>query len=55
MSGTARGARAPARTILLALVFALALAASIPAFTAMQANPPPHRAAVGQISRSDGR
>jgi hypothetical protein len=39
MSGTSRGARAPARTTLLALAFALAVAALISAFSAMPMNP----------------
>jgi hypothetical protein len=39
MFGTSRGARAPARTTLLALAFALAVAASIAVFTAMRPSP----------------
>ena len=39
MSGTSRGARAPARTTLLALAFALAVAALIAAFSAMPMSP----------------
>ena len=39
MFATSRGARAPARTMLLALAFALAVAASIAIFTAMQPGP----------------
>jgi hypothetical protein len=39
MFGTSRGARAPAKTMLLALAFALAVAASIAVFTAMQPSP----------------